>query len=96
MVISPSEEQHQRAMAAMQTAAGKPDGRTAMPREDVLRAEGQLDPRLQTKGRTLIAALQDMAARDRDDYSRFIETVRAFVEKKRADLEAFERLAGTK
>jgi hypothetical protein len=37
-----------------------------------------------------------MAARDRDDYSRFIETVRAFVEKKRADLEAFERLAGTK
>jgi hypothetical protein len=77
----------------------KPDGRPLMP-EDILR---QIDRPISpdrsvppTKARTLIAALQDIAARDRDDYAQLIESVRRFVEKKRTDLEAFEKLMGTK
>jgi hypothetical protein len=78
----------------------KPDGGLT-PREDILRSEGQLDTRQQarqapTKPRTVIAALEDIIARDRDDYTRLIESLRMFVQQKRADLEAFEKLMGTK
>jgi hypothetical protein len=80
----------------------KPDGgHPLMPREDILRSEGQLDARQQArpspaKTRTVIATLEDICARDRDDYARLIESLRMFVQQKRADLEAFEKLMGTK
>jgi hypothetical protein len=81
--------------------AGKPDGRPLMPREDILRSEGQLDARHQarpipTKMRTVIATLEEIIARDRDDYAQLIESLRRFAQQKRADLEAFEKLMGTK
>jgi hypothetical protein len=81
---------------------GKPDGRPLM-REDVLRAQAEIDRPIPldrsvppTKTRTVIAALQDIAARDRDDYAQLIESLRRFAQQKRADLEAFEKLMGTK
>jgi hypothetical protein len=37
-----------------------------------------------------------MAARDAADYTSMIESLRVFVEQKRADLDAFEKLVGTK
>jgi hypothetical protein len=70
-----------------------------LPREDILRSEGQLDARPERPAkqlRTVIATLQDIAARDRDDYAQLIDSLRRFVQQKRADLEAFEKLMGTK
>ena len=46
--------------------------------------------------RSMIMALQDMARRDNDDYAELINSLRHFAAQKRADLEAFERLLGTK
>jgi hypothetical protein len=80
----------------------RPDGgQPLMPREDILRSEGQLDQRRQgqpipPKARTVIATLEDIIARDRSDYAQLIESLRMFVQQKRADLEAFEKLMGTK
>ena len=46
--------------------------------------------------RTVISAIQDMAARDAKDYADLIQSLRDFAGQKRADLEQFERLLGTK
>ncbi|HKD76053.1 MAG TPA: hypothetical protein VKB76_11185 [Ktedonobacterales bacterium] len=48
------------------------------------------------KQRDLITVLQDMATQSTDDYADFIGSIRRFVDHKRAELDRFERLMGTK
>jgi len=79
---------HAEALGAMLRAPGKPNGPPQKQHED--------DRVALPSQRTLIATLQDMAARDADDYASFIESVRAFVQHKRAELDRLERLMGTK
>jgi hypothetical protein len=45
---------------------------------------------------SIISVLEGMAKRDSDDYARLIMSIREFIGQKRADLEHFERLVGTK
>jgi hypothetical protein len=95
MVEQPTDRAKE-ALAAMRAAPGKPDvkpdGKPLVEHKDVFRQPEPAYPRIQT----LIGTFQDMAARDAADYTSIIESLRVFVEQKRADLDAFEKLVGTK
>jgi hypothetical protein len=99
MVEQPTDRAKE-AIAAMRAAPGKPDMKPdgKPPLVEHFRPEGQIRPGEPSYPRvqTLIGTFQDMAARDAADYTSMIESLRVFVEQKRADLDAFEKLVGTK
>jgi hypothetical protein len=96
MVEQPSDRAKE-ALAAMRAAQGRPDSKPDGRAVDLTPKTGEGAAEASYKRlQTLIGTIQDMAARDADDYKSMIESLRTFVEQKRADLDAFERLLGTK
>jgi hypothetical protein len=106
-MVEQTSDRAKEALAAMRAAPGKPDIKPdgKPPLVEHFRPEGQVrpgEPQIRPgepsypRVQTLIGTFQDMAARDAADYTSMIESLRTFVEQKRADLDAFEKLVGTK